>query len=444
MCLSVTCIYDVVASIGKTSLHLSQWCVLQAFIHATMWHNTEPSTLGICYWASVVLLCCLCGPGVVYVICSTSFNTSKCLPRLRTEIIEAIYHFVLRMTPILTLVISALPIMDEVPQVRTLTLGLGMVAIACYVIAIGWKIEKTSQHNDNFTEVNGNIPNEESRRRKISQISSSKCSKNVFKYRTKTHQTDLTRIVGTEVIISILACMGIRWCATSVNIFAENIISSSVLAVVVLLYSVFVAVFKPFSYPRNRERKPDHTLNTTKESELFSGINLHENHKQVSPTPSSKNDTIISIESKYATMPSTCEDDSLLPNNIVRKANTLQPECTSSLFSEETPSNSPFYNRKPTAKTWSRTIFTWLYALFLGSSVGSICAMCLWMFTSPALLCRWSELDLDIHGACLTAAFACGCLIANFLVTGNVFCDKMHSYHKTIKKGNLKMKVSSP
>lgn len=98
---------------------LSGWNVLVAFLEASFWHFTEPSTLGLSIWPALGLIAALLAPGFFFLSRRVyDYRPRSLLARL---LIATAQPFLL--------LVASFPGLDERPSARTMTLGAGVFVL---------------------------------------------------------------------------------------------------------------------------------------------------------------------------------------------------------------------------------------------------------------------------------------------------------------------------
>ncbi|XP_039259002.2 uncharacterized protein LOC120335541 [Styela clava] len=389
-------------TIGKVAIFTSQWSTIQAFIQATMWHNTEPKTLGVSYWATALLLISLCVPGLIYFLFSLIFSTSKILSQ-RNGLLKKLICCLVRVSPATMLTISSSPCLDEYADIRTCVLSCGVISMSVYVIIIAWK------QQENFVTEDILIPNSN-----YSPVEKEMGCMIICK-RTRGLLKNLltTSNIGNSVIIAVFLSMSVRWCYGSINIFYEDWKASSVMLICVILYSISVFVLEvtggmekliSFKTIDNSSKE----CNGNHDNYLKAQVQLY----KANANGSDQLDKFsISTKLQYDEKYPEAHDDLLKDTTLCQNPNDHQ--IPSPIKDNAIVASVPDHNvHNANISVAAQQCYAFFYAIILATAIGSLSSLSLWILSSPDVLCLWGEIPTYLSGNLILASFAVGCLAA--------------------------------
>lgn len=372
-------------TLGDAAVILSQWCTIQAFVQATMWHNTEPKTLGVSIWATS-LFASACFHGIfcsfIYTIC----NLMR-IRKSRMDVLHSMLTFCGQTLPAVFLAVSSLPTMDTKPEGRTVLLYCGVFATQLHIILRLQACERQTKE-----QIIARC--DPQKNRKFFALNSG-------------------GVIGCDAVTAALFTMGLRWCYWGVNALYEYWQMSLVLAGIVALHSCTrVLCDKEFSWKKNTIITFFLTKFKQTRSEAYQGTEAKNglNHPLKGTRDDSySNDSSDSfLDKKRHGSTHFQYDVELIGQNTIH---SLDCKTDGSMMSVRD------HDRCCSKKSCLDGFFCYV---IVAPAIGSLGYLFLWIFTSPTILRLWGQFQNNWCGYLVFISFAVGCCFSVMLNLENL------------------------
>lgn len=366
-------------TLGDAAVILSQWCTIQAFVQATMWHNTEPKTLGVSGWATS-LFASACFHGI---LCSFIYSICNLMriSKSRMDALHSILSFCGRTLPALFLALSSLPALDTKPEYRTVLLYCGVFATQLHIII---RLQVCERHTKEEIVTRC----DPQKNRKFLAFNSG-------------------GIIGCDAVTAALFAMGLRWCYWGVNALYEYWQMSVVLAGIVTLHSCTVTLCEK-----------DLSWKNTVISYFLTA--LKRTRSEAYQSAESKNS--LNHPMKVA-RDDASSNNSLGESSLDKKSDSIHREYDFELMGQNTIHSVDF---KPDGSMSSSVggerccskkscLDGFFCYVILAPGIGSLGYLFLWIFTSPTILRLWGQFQDDWCGYVVFISFTVGCCFSVML-----------------------------
>lgn len=385
-------------TIGNSAVITSQWCVLQAFVQATMWHNTEPLTLGISIWATV-LFGSVCFHGFL----SSFFLTLCKIMDLQHVLLQALRPFVfvfIRSAPAIFLVVASLPALNNDAACRTSALYCGVFFTVLHIVLQLSTKEWGARSTEGTT---------------VDTIPEANQMNNM-------NHNYIKDGVGRDVVIGVFMTMGLRWCFWGINIFYEYWEYSVILMVVVVIHSfaallIDTVIFRKCTLLSSAPAQWKEPRCTTDQSlDVKSNVTSRLNEKGNEDVLDGSGESFLSFqrdvnENKPGSHYVAHTDEDVEGQNSTEK----QPSSKR----DGTIDSTKDCDDCCCSKTSCLNIVYYYFGI--APAVGSLAYLFIWIFTSPTILCMWGEMPDYPHGYLIFLSFLAGCITAVIVDAGG-FC----------------------
>jgi len=380
----------------NTVLWLSLAQVVTAFVEADMWLFTEPSQTSFSLLGALTFIASLwLTPNLVF--CS----------RIRAFTPRGSVKFVLTILEPSVLFVVSLPILNGGARIRTMILACGVAASPLVAM---WLLCNSSCSSLKFRKCNLDVRNKLKLfcKRRFHACKQNGSTKHEGAKETNSGQRcdvlESKSAASLEMLLSIVVTMTIRWHYGSVNVFYETwqapavvLILTAALAMPVYLYEV-CACDAPglVSYTlRNGNGSTDQRSLNSFDS-CFSNDNdpykLHENCE------TGLNETVHTVVDGNSI-------ERLRRDSVVEQL----PDGHCKVTLQESGNRAKTATGPPTLDvenlTTGQNRVLWLCALADGLGKGALFGIAMWLYSSPAVLCRWSGKSPYNFGAFILLSF---------------------------------------
>ena len=344
MCLKQT-ISNVLSEAGyvieKLFITLSHWLVLQSFYEADWWHFTDPSTIGVSTPGVVVFVFAFFSPAISLVL----------KPFLEPMMKNGFFAFIVKVLPSILLFCASLTHFASYPWIRTSFLAIGVaLSPLLFILAL-------SDYRENFGLM-----------KDVGKAEYNLSSNQLQSFRSRAERT---RSVSSNselqpsddhseaiLLVAILMSMTIRWYFGTINVFYETWQFSLALFVCIAMSAVSTWV---------KEAKRKH-------------LTFKFSRRKSSGSISTEFDKNVDLS----------RDNSNLRKYLC-SSQTLNESLTS--CSNDVTGNdlNPISDNHQAVRKDLKSCVLYSTSLLLGFAFGTMLVLCIWLFSTPNLLIRWTD-----------------------------------------------------